>query len=584
MNRRISFKEALKTLPFFASISFFYLLTPLIVYGQTPPPLPPSEQAGVVSERLKEEVEEALEKRRIVTKGDVEEELPESVVPKSKTPFFVSRIQLEGNSWVTRGELAPLLEPYENREVTLQDLDQLSREIEREYRRRGFLANYVYVPPQRMTEGIIVLRVIEGKVGNIYVEGNRWFRKSRILSYTKLKKGEVLHYSDLRRSLWFMNKNPDRSVNAVLRRGEEQATTDIIFNVKDRFPVHAGFSYDNYGSRFSGKNRYGFTLRNSNLLSFDDMLSAGVVFGSDFGAVFTQYLFPIPQTNTDLIFGFNHAQVAPKKEFRNFGVNGISQIYYGRIEQHLLEGNAGPVAYRAGLNLTLEFKDSRTKILSEPFKKERLRVLRFGPRIVAQDPWGSTQIDQELSFGLNVMRARTYSAPTAARQGVRPDFFRYRGNIQRAQKMPFDTRLNIRSLYQLGVNKLPASEMLYLGGGLTVRGYPEGDYLADNGLFLSCEYLIPTFFVPKDWQLPFSKIPLWRQLQWVTFLDQAYAEIRGALEKGPKTRYMLGVGGGIRVQLNNNLFFRIDWGQPIGQNALTGSTRGRVHFRLQTEF
>lgn len=541
--------------------------------------LPPAEEPSVIEKKVRKEAEEILRRRVEVPKP--EEELEEE--PRLEGRFFLRKIVLEGNTQIPSLELEPLVRPFENREQSMAELRNLTKAINWEYRRQGFITSLAVIPPQKIDEGRLIVQIIEGKVGKIRVEGNRYFRTKRVLSYARINKGEILRYEKLRGTLYRLNQNPDRAVRSILKSGEEPRTTDIVLKVEDRFPVHLGGFYDNQGSESSGQQRFGFNLRDSNLVGLDDILSTGTVFGRHFGVFFSRYTLPFPSTDTTWSAGFSHAQVSPKRDLEEFSVNGTTETYFTRIQQVLLQGSAGSMAYVIGCQLGMEFKEERTKVLASTFRRERFRVIRFGPTLRLEDPWGVTDLGQEFSFGVKGLGAAVHADLSSSRQGVEPDFFLMSGNLFRNQKLPFDTRATLRIDCQFPKEKLSSSEALYMGGAGTIRGYPEGDYLADAGYTLSLEYLAPSFFFPADWRLPYSKVPLRRQVELVVFLDSGYGRLRGPSEREVRSRHLAGVGGGLRVKLYRELYGRAEWAHAFGDHPLTESNRHEFHFRIQWE-
>ncbi|HNV86483.1 MAG TPA: ShlB/FhaC/HecB family hemolysin secretion/activation protein [Candidatus Omnitrophota bacterium] len=556
------------------------LLSPPSARAQGPnlPPPRSANQTFIVEKKVEQEAERPLAKKGKTPeiKDEIAKKKPKEL-PQLR--FFVSTIELEGNRTLPTEELRPLVLPYEGKEQSMNELSLLTQTIEQEYVRRGYVTSIAYIPAQRIEKGIFKIRIVEGKVGEIKVEGNRYFRTKRILSYARIEKGEILRYQDIRKAITKLNQNPDREVRAILRKGTRPETTDIIFDVKDRFPLHAGFLYDNQGTDSSGKQRFGFTLRDSNLTGFDDILYGGTIFGKDFGAVFSQYMFPLPGLNTKLNAGFTHSQVNPMKTLKPFGVNGISQSYYGKIEHRLISGDRVIV----DLNLGMEFKESRTKILSGTFYRERLRILQAGSTVHLQDRWGTTDLDAGAAFGIKGLGAAIYADPANSRQGVTPGFCMLTGNLFRAQRMPWETLLTFRAQFQFPTQKLTSSEALYMGGASSIRGYPEGDYLADEGFIASVEYLVPFFFLPADWKLPKSGTSLQKQIELVTFLDEGYGRLRGPSSTEAANRHMMGAGTGLRIRLYKNIYARTEWAWALGAFPLSGKDRYEFHFRLQAE-
>ena len=455
-----------------------------------------SESSLMLEKKMKEKKEKKL--LREIGAPEIQfEKLRVEKPALSERRFLVKIIRLEGNSAIPTEKLQPLLKPYEGREWTLAELQKLTQAITEKYNREGFISSFAYIPAQDVEKESIVIQVVEGKVGKLFVEGNRYFRTRRILSYSTLKEGETLRVEKIRRLIRNLNENPDREVSAYLQAGEVRQTSDIGLRVKDHFPLHAGFTYDNQGIKETGKNRFGFNLIDTNLTSLDDTFSVGTIFGSHSAFIFPQYQVPLnPRTNTKLILAFDHGRITTKKNYpSSHSINDSSQTYSVGIEQPILKRQRLSLDFQT----RFEVKESNTLLDAATFSRERLRLLRFGPAFAFQDAWGATAFSQELIFGLEGLGATIFTDPSAARQGVKPGFFRFQGNLARSQKLPFGTRAIAKLEFQHSSRKVPSQEALYLGGASTVRGYPEADYLADSGILWSLDFLTPSFFIPSHW-------------------------------------------------------------------------------------
>ncbi|MBI3999785.1 MAG: ShlB/FhaC/HecB family hemolysin secretion/activation protein, partial [Candidatus Omnitrophica bacterium] len=493
--------------------------------------------------------------------------------------FFVQKIEIKGNTIFQTAEFFPMIKNYENREATLEDLKAITYAITQKYQKSGYITSLAYVPPQDLEKGTIAIEIIEGRVGKILIEGNRFFRKKKMRSYFKMREGEILEIDKIQTTVRHLNENQDRIVAATLKAGEVPKTTDILLTVKDHFPLHGGFRYDNEGSDTSGQQRFGFTMIDNNLTSMDDLISAGTLFGKHFGFIFAQYVIPFSLTHTKFIFGFSHGQATPKKELSPRGVNGISQTYSLGIDQSLMQSDNFLLSVRGGF----EFRESRTLVDSGTFRRERLRPFKFGPTMVVRDPWGMNVVSSDVSFGTNLFGANIHTDPSAARQGVEPYFYRLRGSLFRSQKLFFGTTGVAKMEFQHAGRKLPSSSAFYLGGATTVRGYPETDYLGDSGILTNLELFIPTYFFPQEWRLPKSELPLQQQVQFVGFFDLGYGRLRGPSDLESPHRYLSGVGGGLKIQLKEYVSARLEWARALGDHPLTDANRHQFHFRFEVE-
>ncbi len=540
--------------------------------------LPPSTDAAVFSEIVNKEAREKLVAK---PKKPLIEEQPEDKPDQSSSEkeFFVKQIDIKGNNILTREELESLISPYENKLIRLSDAKELSKKIEQKYRDEGYIMTYVYLPPQKIDAEKLTIQILEGKMGKLVVDGNKWFSEKNLQRYSRLKEGEPLQYETLAKSVQRMNENPDREVRAILQPGEETGSTDVHLKVKDRFPIHIGGSFDNLGTESTGRRRFGTSIRHNNFLFPDATLLSGAILGKDFSAGYAQYLIPLSRFGTKLSLGFSGSRISPKKEFKGFDIDGRSQTYTSSLTQPLIEKENFKLNSSLGFNL----KDSTTINIAGTSRRDRLRILKPGLDMSFSDRFGATSLSNEISFGLDIFGATSTNNPVSSRRGAPPNFIKLNGSINRNLRLPGNTLASAEFNYQLALDQLTPQEQLYLGGMNSVRGYPEGDFLADQGFSLSLEYSFPPFFIPEDWKLPFAKRTLKNQFQFTTFTDIGFGQIKGPAKTQKRSRYLQGVGAGVRVFVWNNISTRIEYAFAIGNEPLTESNHSRVHFTLQLD-
>lgn len=543
-------------------------------FAQDPNNLPPGASADVIQEKKVEEAKESL----LTPKSPAKVEVPETqktAAPDTGPRFFVDRILLEGEgNLVPYEDLQPLLKPFEGREITFKDLLSASSAIESYYRTKGYFA-VVVVPPQKINNKQARLQIIVSRMGDLSIEGIRYFRESLIRPRWRIPRGEYLRYDGIRESILDMSENPDKTVKPVLKAGANPGTTDIVLRVEDKIPVHGGYVFDNQGSKATGKLRHGFTAQHNNLLSIDDRFQIGTVFGDAFGALFFNHLIPLNRYGTRFLYGFSHAQVTPEKEFDAFGINGISQNYNMSVRQRLWRGQK----LLAEAYLGYDIKEKTTVIQNTTTVWDRLRVFSWGGTAQVRDKQGFWSIGQDFSYGFP-FQGDGYALHS---RGGESQFFKYEPSISRIQKLPWDTRAVIRFSAQFTNSRLVSSEQFFLGGASTVRGYPESDYAADQGLLTRGEYWVPFYLAPAEWKIPYDTVPLRKQCQLLGFVDHGYGWVKNAAENESRSRRMLGVGAGFEIKFRTRLTARFEWGVPLLDEQLTESGPSQFHFRLSTD-
>ena len=546
--------------------------------------VPSRETAGVEQERFeKAQAEEASRRRQEETEEpqpEVTEEERPSGLPSGEATFVLKSVRVTGNESIPSETLEDLSANFLGSSVSINDLRKIATEIKDYYRERGFIAAYVYLPPQDVTEGVVEIAVVEGRIGKIEIKGNRWFSGSVIKRALGLSAGNILLYKQLRSALTFLNRSPDIKVKSVLKPGIEERTTDIEINVEDKFPVHLATDVNNLGTRDTGETRWGVALSDTNLLGQMDQAESRFQIGKGAWAVGTRYNIPVHSSGTNLGFSYTRSAVDLGGDFKALDVEGDASAYGFEILQPVFRESY----MEAGLELGFDWKDIQNKILGAKAGTDNLRILNTGINLDFTDAWGRTFSPHSFHFGFDTFLGGSHKTDSAAiRAGTGGQFFIYRTSLVRYQRLPGDLAMGLRGSAQLSPDSLPPSEQLHLGGAFSVRGYAESEYLSDYGGQFSAELFIPTYFFPADWKLPFSEEPLRRQIQAVTFFDFGAGQLRRPFGGEESSRTLAGAGGGLRVHLFGKVFARFQWAGAVGSTPDAGE-KSAFYYGISAEF
>ncbi len=221
-----------------------------------------------------------------VVERTVEQEFgPKPVWPNKPIPLFeidipedqyciddsevvqIDCIEFIGNEVFSTYFLKEYLCHYTNAYLTMNDLNGLCRAIQELYVSQGYVLARAYLPEQEVIEGRLVVRILEGNIANIYVEGNCHYSTAFIRSYVQRFEGCPVQYDNLLRALLLLNEFDDILVSCVFAKSEALGCTDIILNVRDWLPIHAYAAYNNFGVRHTPRNRSGLRLDYNNYFS-----------------------------------------------------------------------------------------------------------------------------------------------------------------------------------------------------------------------------------------------------------------------------------------------------------------------------
>jgi len=158
--------------------------------------------------------------------------------PAASRKFAVRGYRIEGNDGVLPPDRFGVLTNYTGT-VDFRQVREALGTLQLLYRDLGFVTASVTLPQQKLTNGMVRINVVEGRLAKINVEGNRWYGTNNILcALPSLKTNVLLNTKWLQPELDLANQNQDRQIYPVISPGFEPGTSDLTLQVKDRFPLH----------------------------------------------------------------------------------------------------------------------------------------------------------------------------------------------------------------------------------------------------------------------------------------------------------------------------------------------------------
>lgn len=367
--------------------------------------------------------EEKLLRERIEAEREqpvIEEPAAEAPLPAAKDQkAYVKTINVSRATLLGYYEISNITSRFENRELSLADMQKVVDLITDLYRRKGYVTSRAYLPPQKIVDGVLEIMAVEGKVGDLDVQGNKYFKTSLIEKRISLRKGDMFDYKELRRGLARLNEHPDRNARAVLSPGKEAGTTDIRLQVSDTMPVHVRFDYDNYASRYVGKDRFSGTVSHNNAFGLDDIVSLQYQLGEgeDYRLISGRYLLPVSETLKVGAFA-SRSKLSLGEEYADLDARGKSKMYGIFATQELWNEDDLTVALNAGF----DYLDSYNFQSGAEQSRDRMRVVKLGLDLDRSDQLlggGRTIFSPSVDMGLaNILGGMKDVDPRTSREGA----------------------------------------------------------------------------------------------------------------------------------------------------------------------
>ncbi len=494
---------------------------------------------------------------------------PEPQAETRKVDHFV----VEGNTLLPKEKLDELLRVYEGKNLTLQQMKDAAADLTSLYQRNGFYLVRAIIPQQSFDSGQVRITVVEGKIGEIKVEGAEYYDPEFIRERFQVAvEDRQFRSDDFTRAMALLNELSDLEVKAVLSPGKEPGTADVTLKVKDALPLHASLDYNNYGTPQTGQNRAGLDIEAGNLAFQGDMLTVRGVYGFPSRQntfVQAQYLTPVNLDGTTVGFSYANGAFAVSQGLGAIlDVRGNADVFTLSAAQPLERD----LDFASNLGVALAHKNIVNNFFGGalPFSHDEYTMSKLTYSADWRGPDGRTLLQASWAQGLGGTPA---SNPLISRAGANGHFSRFNLDMARVQRLDEGLYVVVRGSGQYATTPLYVGEQFALGGPDTVRGYNQAELLGDNAYLVGAELRWSPFLDDPD------------VFQVVTFIDHGGVGLR-QLQPGdfPAGNHLTGCGFGIRWALAPKTNLRFDVGFPL--TARPGRNVGdpAIYAGLQTKF
>ncbi|WP_404307867.1 ShlB/FhaC/HecB family hemolysin secretion/activation protein [Neorhodopirellula lusitana] len=481
-----------------------------------------------------------------------------------------------GSSLANSNRVHRVIHGHLGKPITLRNLNQLTRDIITIYEKCGQPIVDVQIPEQKITGGTIQIVIVESRISSINVAGAEWLDPCRLRGQiTRSRVGGRIHEPCLAEDLYWLNRNPFRSVGLDLQPGGYDGTTDLTFEVDDVFPMRAYMGYEDTGVDTLGLERLYSGLVIGNLFGQDGIL--GYQFTSDAGfsqleAHALSYSVDLDRKHSAFLFG-SWASASPTLP-APLTQDGEAWQLGSRLFHYRTRTANEESAFYVGT----DFKSSNTSVefgvVNATQSDADLLQLGFGYNAFkrrSNGDYARWNTDVNVSPGDGFTSNNNRAAFSTLRADTAPGYVYCRSAIDLRRQLGCRHELVSRAVGQLASDRLLYSETLGFGGYDSVRGYDQRVANGDNGWLASFE------FGPNATVYGCGKSE--RTLKYYAFSDLGQAFVLDPQVGEEKEQFLASVGVGLRFALADRLALRLDYGQGLNDVA-TAPAGGRVHVGL----
>ncbi|MGB5606835.1 MAG: ShlB/FhaC/HecB family hemolysin secretion/activation protein [Gammaproteobacteria bacterium] len=444
----------------------------------------------------------------------------------------VKEIRLDGNTIFSDVELKELIEVYENREITSGELESLRQALTLLYVNRGYINSGAVIPDQKVTDGVIHIRIVEGVLNDINIKGRQRLKSAYFTERIALGSAPPLNVNTLSQALQFLQQNPRiDQLHAALVPGTAPGEAILDIQVREARPYHLRLGADNARAPSVGGEQGYLQGLHRNLTGLGDTLNFKVAVTDGLEEFDISYALPVTPKDTDLKLWYvrNNSKVVDDP-FDELDIEA-DEISYGIGLQHPVYRTLNQ---NVSLGVSLERRKSETQLLGEPFSfspgaengEVKLTIMRFTQEWLDRYRRRVLAVRSTFSFGLDALGATVNGNDGDGK------FVSWLGQFQWAQRLGERNQVILRADAQFANDALPSLEQFAAGGLHTVRGYRENRQVTDQGFIASLEFRFPVW-TSKDGR---------NSIQIAPFYDYAAVRNRSRPTPGPRNFSSPGVG------------------------------------------
>jgi hemolysin activation/secretion protein len=455
---------------------------------------------------------------------------------------------------------------YPGQRISPESLHAVSHRLTKYYQKRGYINSIAIIPDQKVVDQVITIKVIEGRLTDISILGNRHISNQYILDRIQSvvnKKGQILNLYELEKELQncipLLKLNSRiQNINARLIPGLTIGEATLEIQITEDRMMQLQINVNNHHSPGIGSYCAETSFRHLNPTGHGDAVYVqyGVTEGLD--NVAFQYQYPFNERDAGFVLSAERSKsVVIVDDYEHFDLtNTVSSFSFGILWPFYKSLNR-----TFSMTLLMERLHSKTTFLDMPFPLGGADSNGEADLSIAHciHEWLFRNNQQVLgfrstaSFGLDMFDITINENRPDARFStwlLQSQWLRHLDFWNSQLMASFDIRFSDRHL-------MP-SQKFSIGGFRSVRGYRENRITSDDGQLASIQ-----------WRCPIGRFPFFLlsrtqsdgRLIGSCFYD--YGNARNVDSDDPSPKSISSIGLGLKWNINKQIFAEINWAYAL---------------------
>ncbi len=475
--------------------------------------------------------------------------------------FDVKEFNIEGNTAFEDSEIQNLLVDYTNSKLSFADLLQIETIVTKLYTDNGYINSGAVIPAQNISDGVITIQVIEGRIEreDIQVKVNGRLSEDYVLARLKRGTKTPLNIKKLQEALQLLQLDPlIENLNAELSVGTNRDRWKLQVEVNQANAFRPVIFANNSRTPSVGSFQRGIELSHNNVSGEGDR--ASLVYKNTDGSNDFDVNYTVPFNSLNGTVGLRYRYITSdivESPFNTLDIESKTDEYEISLRQPILVSAGTNSTQELAVGLELSRQANRTTVGNQPFElsagsepngETKITAVRFFQDWTRRSRQEVIAMRSQFSVGLDAFDSTINSDE--------PDssFFAWRGQAQWLRQLDSNSNINLllRSDIQLSTSDLVPLEEFSLGGIESVRGYRQDSLLGDNGVLFSAEVRIPI----HRWNAQQNSISI------IPFVDLGTVWSENT-QNNQEEDTLASVGLGLQLAISDRLRARVDWGVPL---------------------
>ena len=429
-------------------------------------------------------------------------------VEKSGPKINVTSFTFEGNTLFTSQQLDAVVKSWTNKTLQISELQDAAIAIQDFYSAHQRIAQAT-LPPQEIKNGVVLIKILEGKMGSVIVEPvdtsgetSQRFSTERAKTYiTTGIAGEVyINTQATERAMLLLNEVPGVSATGAFESGSEAGLSNFKVKLSDTPWFSGQAALSNYGSASTGAAQAIANLSLNNLSGIGDQVNLNAIQSEGSGYVVGNYIVPV---------GYDGWKAGVQSSY----------LQYMTVPNWTSTPSAGSAAtFQANTTYAVQRSQSANSTAKLSIENRAYNNVQTAPVITTLSSYQITAANASIGgdwatadgsivnysagyvFGHLGIRDLAQSQQDQNGVGTAGAYSKLTFNLSYAKDLSFLPETTwTNSIYgQFASKNLNSSEQIYLGGAYGVRAYPTSQGGGSQGAILSTELM---HRINENWQV-----------------------------------------------------------------------------------